>query len=473
MENKNNASIKHGSYSMLMVVLVLAFLVAANILVQKLPTGMTAYDMSDIKLYSISDKTKEVVRSLDEDVTIYLIGETGEQDQIISQMLALYDDLSSKLHVKELDKNGGFATLKKYGLANETIDNGSILVTSEARMKYIPASDVYDLDYAKYFQSQTEIYNYDGEGEVTSALLYVTAKDIPKICRVIGHEELALGDTIQSVIKKASYELTELNLATASIPEDCDILLINAPSRDYTVDEANKIRDYMDRGGKVFIDCAYENYETETFKSLLEYCGIELKKGVVFEQADHCQNPEAPFAYFANVSSSAAITKEMSQNTYAFVYLSTGLYTSEMKKNTLKLTPFLQTTSGAFQRVDYETNDKVSKTDTDLSGPITIGLTGEDSASGMKMVVLGTPNLAAQNVLGAFPNSLNMDIYIASLNYLCAFDRGVSIPAKSTDFGQNIYMASTRNLALVLTVGVLPIVVLLIGFIVWYKRRNR
>ena len=262
MENKNNTSLKHGSYSMLMVILVLAFLVAVNVLVQKLPVTMTNYDMSDIKIYSITDKTKEVVRSLDEDVTIYLIGQTGNQDQIISQMLALYDDLSSKVHVKELDKNRDFATLKKYGLETETIDDGSILVASEERMKYIPASDIYELDYAKYMQYQTEYYNYDGEGEVTSALIYVTTKDIPKIYRVIGHEELALGSTILSAIKKASYDLAEINLSTASIPEDCDILLINAPAREYTVAEADKIRDYMDHGGKVFIDCTYENNNT-------------------------------------------------------------------------------------------------------------------------------------------------------------------------------------------------------------------
>ena len=198
-----------------------------------------------------------------------------------------------------------------------------------------------------------------------------------------------------------------------------------------------------------------------------------MKKGVIFEQADHCQQPESPFAYFVSVSSSAALTKEMSQNTYAFIYLSTGLYTSEMKRNTLTLTPFLQTTSGSFMRVDYESNQKISKTDTDLSGPITIGLTGEDSQSGMKMVVLGTPNLASDTVLNAFPNTLNLDIYIASLNYLCAFDRSVSIPVKDTDFGMNTYMASTRNLSLVITVGIIPVFVLLIGFVVWYKRRNR
>ena len=194
---------------------------------------------------------------------------------------------------------------------------------------------------------------------------------------------------------------------------------------------------------------------------------------MVFEQADRCQKPESPFAYFASVSPSGKLTKEMSQNSYAFILLSTGLYTSETKKNTLTLNTFMETTSGSFLRVEYDSTAKVTKTDTDLSGPVTIGLTGEDSLTGMKMVIVGTPNLADDSVLLAFPNTLNLDIYISALNYLCSFDRSVSIPVKTTDFGQNTYMASTRNLSLVITVGLIPIAVLLIGFVVWYRRRNR
>lgn len=460
---------------MLMVILVLAFLVAVNILINKLPTGWVSYDISDVKLFSIGDKTREVAKSLDKDVTIYLIGETGNYDYIITQMLKLYEDQSSKIHVKNLDVNRNFATLREYGLEGETIDNGSILVVSDLRSKFIPESDIYELDVAKFAQSQyqTKYYNYDGEGEVTSALVYVTTSDIPKIYKVVGHNEDELGEIIMASIKKANYDIADINLMSDTIANDCDILLINSPQNDYTQMECDLIRDYVDHGGKIMISCAYENAEkTENFRNLLVYLGIELKTGVVCEQSDRTLSSESPYMYLANVSTSSSLTKEMSQNSYVFVSVSTGLYTAETKKKSLTLSPFLQTTSGSFQCLDLAREKFVQKTG-DISGPITIGLTGEDSLSGMKMVVFGSNRLVDNALLEAYPNILNGDLYIAALNYLCSFDRSVSIPVKVTDFGKNLYMMSNRNMALVISAVILPITVLLIGFIVWYRRRNR
>lgn len=478
MDKKNDlskASLKHGSYSVLMVVLVLAFLVAVNILVNKLPVSWVSYDMSDVKLYSIGDKTRDVIKTLDEDVTIYLIGETGNYDHILSQMLDLYEEQSSKIHVKNLDMNREFAILKQYNLDQQTIENGSILVVSAERQKFIPESEIYELDYTQYYQSgyTDALYNYDGEGEITSALIYVTTKEIPNICVVTGHNESELGSTITASIKKANYDIQTINLATGSIPQECDILFLNSPQTDYSADECNKIRDYVDMGGKLFINCTYENYDTENFRNLLLYCGVELKQGVVFEQADHSKDQQTPFVYYANVSSSHSVTSNISQNSYVYVYISTGLFTADTKKNTLTIKPFMQTTDGAFQRVDYKTESSITKTATDIAGPLTIGLTGEDSLTGMKMVVFGCASLVEDGLLMSYPNVVNSDVYISALNYLCSFDRSVSIPVKTTDFGENLYMASSRNLALIITAAVIPIVVLLIGFIVWYRRRNR
>lgn len=478
MDKKNNlskASLKHGSYSMLMVILVLAFLVAVNILINKLPVSWVSYDISDVKLYSIGDKTKEIAKSLDEDVNIYLIGETGNYDHILTQMLELYEEQSSKIHVKNLDMNRDFAILKQYGLDQQTIENGSVLVVSGDRQKFIPESEIYELDYTKYYQSSyTDAqYNYDGEGEITSALIYVTTQDIPFICVVNGHNEVELGSTITAAIKKANYDIQSVNLATGSIPTDCDILFLSAPQTDYSADECNKIRDFVDNGGKLFINCTYENYDTENFRNLLLYCGVELKQGVIFEQTDHSKDQQTPFVYYANVSSSHSVTSNISQNSYVYVYISTGLFTADTKKSTLTIKPFMQTTDGAFQRVDYKTESSVSKTANDIAGPLTIGLTGEDSLSGMKMVVFGCASLVDDGLLMSYPNVVNSDVYISALNYLCSFDRSVSIAVKTTDFGTNLYMASSRNLALIVTAAVLPIAVLLIGFIVWYRRRNR
>ncbi|MBO7514631.1 MAG: Gldg family protein [Lachnospiraceae bacterium] len=477
MEKKHSgkASLKHGSYSIMLTILVLGFLIAVNILIHKLPVSWVSYDMSDVKIYSIGDKSREVARSIDEEVTIYLIGKDEEYDHILSQMLDLYEDLSSKIHVKKLDINRDLSILTEYGVDQMTIEEGSLLVVSAERSKFIPEADIYELDYAKTAQAAYKqyYYNYDGEGEVTSALIYVTTDEIPKIYTIAGHNEIPVGETISSSIKKANYDIHEVNLTTAKIPADCDILMVNAPAMDYSPDECNQIRDFVDKGGHLLISCTYENYDMENFRNLLLYCGIELKQGVVFEQADHSRDPNSPFVFFANVSSSHSLTKDMSQNSYVYTHIATGLYTSSTKKNSVAMKPFLQTTDGAFQRVNYKTESKITKTSEDISGPVTIGLTAEDSLTGMKMVAFGTANLVDDSILVTYPNVLNSDLYISALNYLCAFDRSVSIPVKNTDFGNNLYMASSRNKALIITVGVLPVLVLLIGFGVWYRRRNR
>jgi|GEM_PF-3404195 len=480
MENNkrsNNASLKHGSYSVMMIILLLAFLVAVNILVKRLPVEWVSYDMTDIKMYSIGDKTREIVEALDKDVTIYHIGTTGNYDQIISNMLPYYEELSTKLHVKNLDINRDFAFLQQYAIDTSIFAGTSVLVVSENRYKIITQDELYPLDQQKYMQTWDQSVSklYDGEGAVTSGILYVTAQDLPKIYKVVGHEEVELGKTILAMIKKANYEISDINLTTGSIPDDCDILMLNSPQLDYTVIECDKVRDYMDRGGKLFFNCGYENYSTANFRNLLLYGGVELKNGVVYEQKERWADTSSPFLFFANASN-VSLTKNLSRNLYVIVPTATGLFTSENLKTSITITPFLQSTEGGFLREINQDSEALKKTTMiagDTAGPITIGLTASDKMTGMNMVVMGIPKIVEEGYLEIYKNTLNIDLYIASLNHLCSFDKGVSIPAKTTDFGSNLYLASNRNLSTILTVVVLPSIVLLIGFIVWYKRRNR
>lgn len=76
---------------------------AVNILVSALPTNLTKYDTSSTKLYSITSNTKVVVNALKQDVTIYWIVQSGEEDDVIENLLNKYDSLSD--HVKVVKKN--------------------------------------------------------------------------------------------------------------------------------------------------------------------------------------------------------------------------------------------------------------------------------------------------------------------------------------------------------------------------------
>ena len=69
-----------------------------------------------------------------------------------------------------------------------------------------------------------------------------------------GHGESSLSSSVTDLLGKSSLTLTELNLMmTSSIPEDCDLLLMDAPANDLSEDEVSMLTDYMDGGGHLFV----------------------------------------------------------------------------------------------------------------------------------------------------------------------------------------------------------------------------
>ena len=91
---------------------------------------------------------------------------------------------------------------------------------------------------------------FDGEGMITSAVDYVTAKDIPNLYILSGNGETALGSAFGDVISKDNVNPLTLNLMTTDkVPDDADAILINTPTVDYSEEEAQKIIDYLEDGG--------------------------------------------------------------------------------------------------------------------------------------------------------------------------------------------------------------------------------
>ena len=79
-----------GGYSFVLSLVVLAILVAVNVLAEKLPSSWTQFDISAAQLYSLTADTKAVVTNLDQDVTIYWISQAGQEDTVIENLLDRY-----------------------------------------------------------------------------------------------------------------------------------------------------------------------------------------------------------------------------------------------------------------------------------------------------------------------------------------------------------------------------------------------
>ena len=186
LDSFKSRKFKSGTYSVGIVSIAVVIVVIINLLVNALPANITKHDLSYNQLYSLTSVTEEFVRGLNEDVTIYVMAQVGTEDDTVMEMLDNYKALSGHIKVETVDPvlHPGFIT--QY--TSETVSNGSLVVESARRNTIINAADLYETTFS-YQTYQTQTTGFDGEGQITSAINYVTTDDIPIAYTLEGHND--------------------------------------------------------------------------------------------------------------------------------------------------------------------------------------------------------------------------------------------------------------------------------------------
>ena len=203
-------ALQGGGYSLVLTAVVLAIVIVCNLLVSALPTTLTKYDMSATKLYSITSNTKVVVNALEEDVTIYWVVQSGEEDDVIENLLGKYESLSD--HIKVVKKNPDVYPTFTQQYTQESVSNNSLIVECGERNRYIPYGDIYVTQADMYSYSYSA--SFDGEGAITSAIDYVVTENLPKVYILEGHGEAELPSSFSKQIEKENMETETLSLLT-------------------------------------------------------------------------------------------------------------------------------------------------------------------------------------------------------------------------------------------------------------------
>ena len=191
-------ALQGGSYSLAVTAIVLAILVAVNVLISVLPTSATRYDISATKLYSITSNTKAVISGLTEDVTIYWIVQADQEDEVISNLLDKYESLSD--HITVVKKNPDVYPTFAAQYTDETVYNNSLVVECGSKSRYIAYDDIYlqEVDYTTYSYATS----FDGEGAITSAIDYVVSDELPQLYVLEGHGEAELSAVFSDQLTK-------------------------------------------------------------------------------------------------------------------------------------------------------------------------------------------------------------------------------------------------------------------------------
>ena len=192
-----------GAYSTGMIAVAVVIAILVNIVVGELPGSITNIDMTSQKLYSLTDQTKEFVKGMEEDVTIYVLIKEENCDTTLAQTLQRYEDLSDHISVEFVDPTVNPRFHTQYTSAS--ISTNSLIVVSDKRSKVIDSSVIYESGFDYYSYSYTTT-GYDGEGQITSALDYVTSDSLPKVYMLEGHGEATLSSTFTDALTKENVE---------------------------------------------------------------------------------------------------------------------------------------------------------------------------------------------------------------------------------------------------------------------------
>jgi len=465
--DKNRIALRGASYSLITIAIVLVILIMVNLLVSSLPPTLTKYDISSSKLYSITSNTKVVVNSLDQDVTIYWIVQSGKEDYILENLLSKYDSLSDHIRIEKKNPDVYPTFAKQY--TDETVKNNSLLVASGKKSRYISYDNIY-IQKRNYYSYSTDNY-FDGEGAITSAIDYVTRDELPKLYLLEGHGEATLPSTFREQIEKDNIELQTFSLLTVdSVPEDADAVMIYAPSSDISDIEKDMIVDYVERGGKLFVVAGpTKGGILENLYSILSDYGIIANDGIVIEGNRQHYAFQAPFMLLPEMKRNVITQSLIEENYYPIMPVSLGLTVKETPA-TITVTPLLSTSNYSFSKLAGYDIVSYEKEEGDIDGPFILAVLVENRNDGK--IVWFTSSNFLEDVYNAYSSGANVNLGTNALVSLIGESEAIAIRTKSLNYNYLTISDSTSLMLKIIMIGVFPFLYLAIGVYIILRRRR-
>ncbi|HET9177753.1 MAG TPA: Gldg family protein [Terriglobia bacterium] len=415
-----------------------------------------SWDLTPNQEYSLSPQTIKLLKSLRQDVTIYAF-DRKEAFSRRRDLLGEYESASKHVAVHYVDPDRQPELAKQYGIQSY----GTIEVVSGAR----------------HFPAQ----NTNEEG-VTNALIRVLMGE-KTIYFMDGHGERSISDTgrdgfqnLKNELSDESYSVKTLTLLQKNeIPANCEVLVIAGPKHDYLPPEIETISNYIKGGGRVLF-MLDPGVRLPNLNKLLAGWGVTLRDDLVVDL-----NPVARL--FGTTPVMPLIIKygsnpivEPLQRTATLFPLSRSM---EISKDAHGTPPEMlcQTSDDSFGVEGFNPSmQQISSRPRpgDAKGPLTVAVSDTVSAPDGKkgegrLVVTGTSLLGANAYLGFQGNK---DLVMNMVNWLSAEESLISIRPKTQE--QQTLNMNQRQMGQLLYLGVfgLPLIIILAGAGVWWRRRR-
>lgn len=438
-KKKFQKHLKYGTNSVIFTIAVVGVIILLNLMLSSNPLK---WDLTRDKIYSLSETGKKALKDVNEEVKILFFADPS--DSIAMDVKQLYENMHSindKISMEIIDPMKNPSLVNEYQITSMYTS----VVSSSKRTKQVPSYDLIRTNY------ETGEQYFDGEGTLIQAILDVTAEKQTKVYILEGHGEFQKDQDLvvlsslleQKGVLVESYSLT----GKTSLPEDADIIYIIGPQFDYTSEEVNALKDYLDKGGKMVL--AFNHYtEGENFNNLKELSasyGIHVEDSILTDPTRNYSGDEETlipeYVYHE-------IIEKLDEDRIATIIpKARGLSVNE--KEDITTSVILQTSE---------------------ERPIAIASEKElNDNKKTQLLVIGNAFFAHDQVIGLAGNT---EIFFGALKWFSTDSAIVDIPPKTYTSEPLVLVGSQAFLIFSISVLLIPLFVFVFGGMIYFRRRS-
>lgn len=471
--------LRHGTMATVLSVCFVAAVVLVNviasILVERYPISV---DLTANKVFEISDESIEYVQNIDKDINVYILATEEDfsgnnqyykQANTVINKYALYSD---HIHVSYVDIYTDVDFSSRY--PDEKLSYGEILLDCGGRYQVLTAYDLFDVD-----EQYGSIKSSTTEQAMTGAIMNLTDSNPVSVVFLSGFGDNNRTDSsnLKSILTNNGYMTSEINFLSEDIPEDTNVVVLCSPTSDLSSELADKLSLWLENDGDFnhtmlyFADASQPSLPI--LESVLEEWGIGVESGYLAETdqshvynsytyllAEYQENDifdaDADKPVLMPNAKPLSVLWENDSNRYAHALLAT--YSSAV---------IVPEDAGE----DWQLTDGVQ--DSYALGVLGWRLAYQGTEAHTSYVAAFSSMDMTNSVFTSMSALNNGEYLVQLMNTLTGKEAGITIIGKELgtetlgiSAGQATFIGGFFQYAL-------PVIVIVIGVVVWVRRRNK
>lgn len=488
------------AFTAVFVVVVILVNVVVSLLSERFPS--MNLDLTANQVNTLSEEALDVAKNeVNYDTTLYLVltdewmSKAESYGYNYAPLLSLADKLAeanSKIKVEEVDleKNPTFAN--EY--ANDSVSNGYVVVESEKRSRVLDPFDLFPTE-TNQQTGQNSIYN-NVDASLASAIKQVNLEEVPVVSIATGHDELLTNqlESLTAFFEDNAFEVKQFNILTEDVPENTQLLFLPTPNTDYTDEELSKLDAFLaneesTKSRTLLFTSNPGQADLPKLNAFLAEWGIGYDPTSVVMESDSSRYLfNSPLYYISDKYVDEEMGVDVIEGDYSLLLTPSSVPVEQLfeANNTIVTYPLLTTSESAYLQKSEDLPDKTKeevqaeaeKADKQAyyTGMVARkALDTSGSGNYANVIVLGSSQMLLSTYLNTntFSNGTYFSNVVKYATNTTNTDNTVYSPKKEAATYDMTATSSVVNfLGLGLFTITIPVVILLAGLVIYFKRRH-